>query len=75
VDLSWNASTSNDVGYNVYRDPNGVNWEKINYSLVASTYYNDSTVSDGGTYHYSATAVSVSVEKSKKTPALKVSIP
>ena len=26
--------------------------EKINESLVASTYYNDSTVTDGGSYRY-----------------------
>jgi len=76
VDLKWDASTSNDVaGYNVYRGPDGVRWEKINDSLVPSTYYNDSTVTDGSTYYYSATAVSVSGEESKKTSAIKVSIP
>jgi hypothetical protein len=76
VDLRWDASTSNDVaGYNVYRGPDGVRWERINYSLVPSTYYNDSTVTDGSTYYYSATAVSVRGEESKKTPAIKVSIP
>jgi hypothetical protein len=76
VDLRWDASTSNDVaGYNVYRGPDGVTWEKINDSPVASTYYNDSAVIDGSTYYYSATAVSVSGEESKKTPAIKVSIP
>jgi hypothetical protein len=76
VDLKWDPSTSNDVvGYNVYRGPDGVNWEKINDSLVVSTYYDDSTVTDGSTYYYSATAVSDSGEESKKTPAIKVFIP
>jgi hypothetical protein len=76
VDLRWDASTSNGVaGYNVYRAPDGVRWEKINDSLVPSTSYNDSTVTDGSTYYYSATAVNVSGEESKKTPAIKVSIP
>jgi large repetitive protein len=76
VDLRWDASTSNDVaGYNVYRGPDGVRWEKINDSLIPSTYYNDSTVSDGSTYFYSATTVSVRGEESKKTSAIKVSIP
>ena len=76
VDLRWDASTSNDVaGYNVYRGPDGVRWHKINDSLLGSTYYNDSTVTDGSTYYYSATAVSVRGEESKKTRAIKVSIP
>ena len=76
VDLRWEASTSKDVaGYNVYRGPDGVRWHRINDSLVASTYYNDSTVTDGSTYYYSATAVTVSGEESKKAPAIKVTIP
>src|SRR5215469_13818387 len=76
VDLRWEASTSNDVaGYNVYRSPDGVRWQKLNFSLVASTFYNDYTVTDGSTYYYSATAVSVTGEESKKTPSIKVSIP
>jgi len=76
VDLKWDASTSNDVaGYNVYRGADGVNWKKINGNLLASTYYDDSTVIDGNIYYYSATAVSVSGEESKRTPAIKVSIP
>ena len=76
VDLRWDASTSNDVaGYNVYRGPDGLRWHKINDSLLVSTYYNDSTITDGSTYYYSATAVSVSGEESKKTPAIMVSIP
>ena len=76
VDLKWDASTTNDVaGYNVYRGPDGVNWKKINESLIASTYYDDSTATDGSTYYYSATAVSVSGEESKKTLAVKVSVP
>jgi hypothetical protein len=76
VDLKWDASTSKDVaGYNVYRGPDGQKWEKINDSLIASTFFDDSTVTDGSTYYYSATSVSVSGEESKKTSAIKVSIP
>jgi large repetitive protein len=76
VDLKWEPSTSTDVaGYNVYRSPNGASWERINDSPLAVTYYNDSTVTDGSTYYYSATAVSVSGQESQKTPAIKVSIP
>jgi hypothetical protein len=76
VDLKWDASTSKDVaGYNVYRGPDGQKWEKINDSLIASTFFDDSTVTDGSTYYYSATSVSVRGEESKKTSAIKVSIP
>jgi hypothetical protein len=76
VDLRWDASTSNDVaGYNVYRAPDGVVWERINVTLVASTDYNDAAVTDGSTYYYAATTVSISGEESKKSPAIKVSIP
>lgn len=45
VDLSWKASTTTDVvGYNVYRSPNATTWTKINPRLVGSTLYTDSTV-------------------------------
>ena len=76
VDLNWDASTSDNVaGYNVYRAPDGVNWKKINADLIASTFYDDTTVADGTTYYYSATTVNIHGEESKKTPAVKVSIP
>jgi len=76
VDLSWNASTSNDVvGYNVYRGPNGTSWSKINASLDASTAYTDSTVADGTTYYYATTAVNASGEESAKSAAVEVVIP
>jgi hypothetical protein len=76
VDLSWTGSTSNDVsGYNVYRAPDGANWEKINTDLVASTVYSDSTVANGSTYYYEITAVDTSGNESSKTAAVEVVIP
>ncbi len=76
VDLSWKASTSTDVvGYNVYRGPDGVSWTKINASLVASTLYNDSTVANGTTYYYAATSVDVSGDESSKTAPVKAVVP
>lgn len=76
VDLSWKASTSGDVaGYNVYRSPDAATWKKINASLIASTLYSDSTAANGSTYYYAATAVDISGHESKKTAAIKVSIP
>jgi len=76
VDLSWNASTSQDIaGYNVYRGPDGTTWSKINAALVASTLYDDGTVSDGSTYYYAVTAVDIYGHESKKTAAVKAVIP
>jgi hypothetical protein len=76
VSLKWNASTSKDIaGYNVYRGPDGVKWTKINAGLVAATDYDDSSVSNGSTYYYSATTVNTSGEESKKTASVKVTVP
>jgi len=76
VDLSWKASTSDDVaGYNIYRAPDGVTWKKINASLIASTLYADSTVANGSTYYYAATAVDIYGHESSKTAQVKEVIP
>jgi fibronectin type 3 domain-containing protein len=76
VDLSWNASTSSNVtGYNLYRSPDGTTWNKINASLIASTLYADSTVANGSTYYYAATAVDIYGHESSKTAPVKVAIP
>ena len=76
VDLSWRASTSNDVaGYNVFRSSDGATWKQVNANLIASTLYTDSTVSNSSTYYYTATAVDIYGHESSKTPAVKVTIP
>jgi hypothetical protein len=76
VDLSWNPSTSSSVaGYNLYRSPDGVNWNKNNVSLIPSTVYSDSSVSNGSTYYYSATAVDIYGHESSKAAAVKVVVP
>ena len=76
VDLSWKASTSSNIaGYNVYRSPDGTSWKKINVSLIGSTIYSDSTVANGSTYYFAATAVDIYGHESSKTSAIKVVIP
>ena len=76
VDLSWKASTSPDVaGYNVYRSLDGATWKKINVSLIASTLYGDSTVANGTTYYYAATAVDISGKESGKSSSIKAIVP
>ena len=76
VDLRWNASTSSNVtGYNLYRSPDGTTWNKINASLIASTLYADSTVANGSTYYYAATAVDIYGQESSKTAPIRVAVP
>ena len=76
VDLSWNPSTTKDVtGYNVYRGPDGKTWSKVNSSLAASTYYNDSTVADSSTYYYATTAVDTKGKESNKSNIVTSKIP
>ena len=58
VDVSWQPSTSNVAGYNVYRGSvSGGPYTKINVSLVNGTAYADKSVQPGQTYYYVATAV------------------
>lgn len=69
VSLSWTASTSQNIsGYNIYRavytNSNCGSFAKINPSLNAATAYTDSTVADGTSYCYEATAVNSSNQES-----------
>jgi len=61
VNLAWEPGTSpNVVGYNVYRaiySNNCGTLTKINTLLNVGTLYTDSTVTDGMSYCYAATAV------------------
>jgi hypothetical protein len=76
VDLSWKASTTtNVVGYNVYRSPDAATWRKLNTGLIGSTLYNDSTVANSSTYYYSATAVDAAGHESTKTAPVKATVP
>lgn len=58
VNLTWNASASQVVGYNVYRGgtPRGP-YTKLNSALVVPTNYADNTAQSGQTYYYVTTAV------------------
>ncbi len=56
--LTWQASTSSVVGYNVYRaDQSGGPYTAINPTLQAGTSYVDGAVLPGLTYYYVVTAV------------------
>jgi hypothetical protein len=59
VSLDWNNNGESDLaGYNVYRSTtSGSGYAKLNGSLLTSSDYNDSNVSNGTTYYYVVTAV------------------
>jgi len=58
VFLSWNPSTSpNVVGYNIYRWVSSGARQPLNSALIPSTSCVDSSVQNGQTYYYVATAV------------------
>lgn len=64
VSLSWTASTSSNIsGYNIYRAAYASScgtFSKINSLLNTGTLYTDSTVANGSSYCYAATAVDTS---------------
>lgn len=63
VVLSWTASTSPSVTYNVYRSTaSGGPYAKLNPEPVTGTTFTDTTVQSGQTYYYVATAVAGGIE-------------
>jgi hypothetical protein len=58
VALTWNASSSIVLGYNVYRSTvSGTGFAKINLLPVVLLSYTDTNVLNGTTYYYVTTAV------------------
>jgi hypothetical protein len=58
VSLSWNPSSSQVAGYNVYRSSQFSGpFTKLNSVLDTATVFNDSSVVSGQTYYYAATSV------------------
>jgi hypothetical protein len=65
VGLSWSASTSPVLGYNIYRSSqSGGPYAKLTGSPEPGTSYEDSTAQSGNTYYYVATSVSDSMAES-----------
>jgi hypothetical protein len=65
VDLSWNASASSVIGYNVYRGTqSGGPYTRLNSSLQSGTTYSDANVQLGTTYFYVVTALDGSSQES-----------
>jgi hypothetical protein len=76
VALSWDASTSQVVGYNIYRGvASGGPYTKLNTSANASTAYTDNSVQSGQIYYYVTTAVDSSNVESVYSNQVTASIP
>jgi hypothetical protein len=75
VSLSWNPSTSQISGYNVYRRTSTGSYSKINSSLMGNTFFSDTTVALGQTYEYATTAVNSSGEESVYSNQVQVVVP
>jgi Abnormal spindle-like microcephaly-assoc'd, ASPM-SPD-2-Hydin len=76
VSLSWTASTSQVVGYNVYRGgTSGGPYTRINSALDSSTNYTDSSVQAGQTYYYVTTAVDSTRTESAYSTQVQAVIP
>ena len=75
VSLSWDASSSAVVGYNVYRGrKTGGPYTKI-FAVDPNTSYTDNTVAGGHTYYYVTTAVSSAGEESAYSNQVQAVIP
>jgi len=76
VALTWDPSTSQVSGYNVYRGTtSGGPYSKINSSLDATTSFSDSTVSGGITYYYVTTAVDSAGDESTYSNQVQAIVP
>jgi hypothetical protein len=76
VSLYWNASTSDVVGYNVYRSTSESGpYGKINGQLDPNTAYKDATVVSGHTYYYAATSVDSSGKESALSTPTEAVVP
>lgn len=76
VALSWMASPSTIVGYNVYRGTqSGGPYAQTNASLVAGTTYSDSSLAAGQMYWYVVTSVASSGIESAHSNEAMVTVP
>ena len=76
VVLSWNASTSQVSGYNVYRSGrSGGPYAKINSAVNKGTVYTDTSVTPGQTYYYVIAAVNSSGHQSTYSNQAQAAVP
>jgi fibronectin type 3 domain-containing protein len=74
--LTWKASTTPDVRYNVYRTSmmNG-NVKKLTPQPITATQFVDPTVQSGLTYSYAVTSVDSKGIEGRPSDAVEVTVP
>jgi hypothetical protein len=76
VDLSWNPTAADIMGYNVYRGlASGGPYTKINPALVPYNTFTDNSVDPGMIYYYVTTAVDFSGQESAYSNEIQAVIP
>lgn len=76
VALSWLASTSVVVGYNVYRSTvSGAQFARVNSALLTGLAYTDTTVQSGVVYYYVTTAIDSSGNESAYSNQASANVP
>jgi len=76
VDLSWDPSSSQVAGYNIYRGTrSGGPYSRLNSALQVSTSFTDSGVQSGLTYFYVARSVDSNSQESVPSNEVSAAIP
>jgi len=76
VDLSWDPSSSQVAGYNIYRGTrSGGPYSRLNSALQVSTSFTDSGVQSGLTYFYVARSVDPNSQESVPSNEVSAAIP
>jgi fibronectin type 3 domain-containing protein len=78
ANLSWTASTTPNVTYNVYRSTvsTGPFTTPLNSSPISGTTFKDTSVKAGQTYYYVATAVAPGgTQSAESSPPVQAAIP
>jgi fibronectin type 3 domain-containing protein len=76
VVLTWEESSTDIVGYNVYRSTvSGSSYTKLTSSTVSTESYTDETVVGGTTYYYVVTAVNSSSVESAYSSQVTATVP
>lgn len=76
VTLSWRASKSSTIGYNIYRGVSSTGpYSKINSSPQPKATFTDASVQDGQTYFYVTTTLNQNGKESHHSNQIQVTIP
>lgn len=74
--LTWKATTSVVIGYNIYRaEDSGGPYKKLNRTPVRETTYKDSDVQSGHSYFYMVTAVDAKGSESGFSNQIRATVP